>query len=127
MLDDMSTTVFLSSKRRPSRVLAFTLVEMVVTMALVGILAAIAYPSYVNQIIKGNRSAAQQFMLDLANAQAQYQIDARSYTSVIGGGGLGLSPSNATSTCVRSRRCVTGSRASKPSRCMSRWTTARKN
>ena len=97
MLDDMSTTVFLSSNRRPSRVLAFTLVEMVVTMALVGILAAIAYPSYVNQIIKGNRSAAQQFMLDLANAQAQYQIDARSYTSVIGGGGLGLSPTNATS------------------------------
>jgi type IV pilus assembly protein PilE len=84
-------------ERRHGRVHAFTLVELVVTVALVGILAAIAYPAYVNQVIKGNRSAAQQFMLDIANVQAQYQIDARTFTDVIGAGGLGLSPTNAAS------------------------------
>src|SRR5262249_27516952 len=72
--------------------------ELVVTVALVGILTAIAYPAYVNQVIRANRSAAQQFMLDIANAQAQYQIDARSYTATIGSGGLGLSPTQAAST-----------------------------
>jgi len=76
----------------------FTLVELVIVMALVGILAAIAYPSYVNQTIRTNRSAAQQFLLDIANAEAQYQIDARSYTAIIGTGGLGLVPTSAASS-----------------------------
>ena len=73
---------------------AFTLIEVVVTVAIVAILATVAYPSYLNQLIKGNRSAAQQFMLDVANAEAQYQLDARSYTSVIGASGLGLAASS---------------------------------
>src|SRR5262245_51915694 len=73
---------------------AFTLIELLVTAAVVALIAAIAYPSYVNYLIRGNRSAAQQFMLDIANAEAQYQIDARSYTDVVGAGGLGLAPSN---------------------------------
>jgi type IV pilus assembly protein PilE len=68
----------------------FSLIELVVAVAVIGILAGVAYPAYVNHVIRANRSVAQQFMLDLANAQAQYQSDARSYTDVVGVGGLGL-------------------------------------
>jgi len=97
MVNRMSTIAVRGTKLVCSRSRAFTLVELVVTVALVGILAGIAYPAYVNQAIKANRSAAQQFMLDIANAESQYQIDARAYTDIIGAGGLGLSPTNTAS------------------------------
>jgi len=80
------------------QVSAFTLVELLVSIAVIAILAAIAYPAYVSQVIKGNRAAAQQFMLDVANAQAQYQLDARAYASVVGVGGLNLAPPQSTLT-----------------------------
>src|SRR5215470_14403215 len=88
----MSGNITAQISRR--RLYAFTLIELLVTLAVVALLAAIAYPSYVNYVIRGNRSAAEQFMLDIANAEAQYQIDARAYTNVVGAGGLGLTPSN---------------------------------
>lgn len=86
-----------SPAHRRQRKLAagFTLIEMVVTVAILAILASIAYPAYVSQAIRGNRAAAQQLMLDIANAEAQYQIDARAYSTVVGVGGLGLAPSAA--------------------------------
>ncbi len=73
----------------------FTLLELIVAVVVVAILASIAYPSYVNQVIKGNRTAAQQFMLDVANAEAQYQLDARAYSATTGAGGLNLSAPSA--------------------------------
>ncbi len=57
----------------------FTLIELMIVVAVIGILAAIAYPSYLNSVRKGQRSAAQAFMLQIANKQQQYLVDARQY------------------------------------------------
>lgn len=59
----------------------FTLVELMVAVAIVGILGAIAYPSYIDHVVKSNRSAAESFMVTLANKQEQYLLDNRQYTA----------------------------------------------
>src|SRR5689334_2795814 len=89
----MAYTLRLAS-RSPSAVLpacGFTLVELVVSVAVFGLLSALAYSSYDRYMIRANRSAAEQFMTDIALREAEYLLDARSYASVIGTGGLNLS------------------------------------
>jgi len=58
-----------------------------IAVAIVGILAVIAFPSYQDHMRKGRRSAAQSFMIDVAARQQQYLIDARSYAG--GAGAIG--------------------------------------
>ena len=61
----------------------FTLIELMVTVAILGILAAIAYPSYTGYLVRGNRSAAQSYLMELAQAQAQFKADTRSYADSV--------------------------------------------
>jgi type IV pilus assembly protein PilE len=42
-------------------------------------------------VIRANRTAAQQFMLDIANREEQLMLDSRNYSATIGAGGLNLS------------------------------------
>ena len=59
----------------------FTLIELMITVAIIGVLAAIAYPSYASYIIKGNRAAAKAQMLDIANRQQQFMLANRAYAT----------------------------------------------
>lgn len=59
----------------------FTLIELMITVAVVGILAAVAYPSYTQYVVRAKRSAAQSFMHSVANKQEQYMLDRRSYAA----------------------------------------------
>lgn len=59
----------------------FTLIEMLVAVAIIGILAAIAIPSYQRSVMAGNRSVAQASLLDLANRQEQFYLNNRTYTT----------------------------------------------
>src|SRR5207244_3246274 len=56
-------------------------IELMITVAIIAILARIAYPSYLGQVQKGARRSAQAQMMDLANREQQYLLANRGYAS----------------------------------------------
>lgn len=72
------------------RARGFSLIELMIVIVIVGVLAAVAWPSYQNYVIRANRGAAQAFMMTIAGREEQYLLTNRSYTTTIGTGGLGL-------------------------------------
>lgn len=61
----------------------FNLIELLIVVALIGILSAIAIPQYSQHVIKSNRAAVEAFMMDVANRQKQYLLDARTYAPAL--------------------------------------------
>ncbi len=76
----------------------FTLLEVMIVVAIVGILASVAYPSYVAFVMKSNRAEALRELSLIANLQEQFFVDTRAYTTDISLLGLGASASFTTET-----------------------------
>jgi type IV pilus assembly protein PilE len=89
---------FRQDVRAARRQSGFSLIELMIAVVIVAILGAVAWPSYQDYTRKGNRSAAQQLLLEIATKQAQYMLDARSYTATIGSGGLNIARDGWTCT-----------------------------
>ncbi|MCH1925446.1 type IV pilin protein [Shewanella sp. C32] len=70
----------------------FTLIELMIVVVIIGILASIAYPSYVDYITKSNRSEAHAALMRVANLQEQYYLDNKAYTTDLKELGLSASP-----------------------------------
>jgi len=61
------------------RAAGFSLVELMVAVAIIGILVAIAVPSYNQYLIRANKSAAKAVLMEAASRQEQYIVQNRSY------------------------------------------------
>jgi len=57
----------------------FTLIELMIVVAIVAILAAVGYPSYREHIARGQRSQGQQYLSEISTRQEQFLLDRRGY------------------------------------------------
>jgi type IV pilus assembly protein PilE len=86
-----------------ARARGFTLIELMITVAVIAILAAIAVPSYYQYTLRSNRSAAESFMQEVAGAQERYMVDSRQFA-----GALTTLGYNAPNTVSSNYSVVTG-------------------
>ena len=59
----------------------FTLIELMIVVAIIGILAAIAYPSYQDSVRKARRTDGQAMLLNVMALQERYYTDNNLYTT----------------------------------------------
>ncbi|WP_428310080.1 type IV pilin protein [Hydrocarboniphaga sp.] len=66
----------------------FTLIELMVTVAIVGLLTIIALPAYSSYTLRTNRAVGKSALVSMAAAQETYFVDRKTYTSTLSDLGL---------------------------------------
>lgn len=80
------------SKKMKQLQFGFTLIEVMITVVIVGILASIAYPNYTQFVAKGARGDGLAGVMHVANLQEQYYLDHRSFATDMTKLGLNADP-----------------------------------
>jgi type IV pilus assembly protein PilE len=61
----------------------FSLIELMIAVVIISIMLAIALPNYQQHVISGKRAEAQAFLMDVAQREQQFLLDARRYASTL--------------------------------------------
>ncbi len=82
-------------KNSMKNIKGFTLIEVMIVVAILGIITVIALPSYAELVMKGKRTDAKVELLKIAQLQESYFVQNLSYAKDLttGAGGLGLGAS----------------------------------
>ena len=80
------------------RNMGFTLIELMIVVAIIGILGAVAYPAYTSSIKKGNRADAVDSLMSLSGRMEEFYLNNDTYAgATINAAGTGSVGSNKTS------------------------------
>ena len=71
----------------------FTLIELLVVIIIIGILSAIALPSFLNQANKAKQSEAKQYIASLNKGQQAFFVENNAITTEVAKLGLGIKTS----------------------------------
>lgn len=88
-----------------SRTKGFTLIELMITVAVVGILAAIAYPSYTSHVIKTRRTVAAGCLTEMGQWMERNHTTCLTYAKT--GSGCATDVSNASLPVLACRNDLT--------------------
>ena len=78
------------TRQRPMR--GFTLIEIMLVVALVGLLAAIGFPTYHESVLKGKRAEGRAALADLLQQQERYMTQNGSYLFFQAATPMGVAP-----------------------------------
>jgi type IV pilus assembly protein PilE len=107
----------------------FTLIELMITVLIVAILAAVAVPAYQNQVAKTNRSAAKACLAQYSQFMERVYTTALTYVGGVPNPALGcttegklenrytITVANVTATTYRATATPTAVQSAKDSRC----------
>lgn len=70
----------------------FSLIELMIALAIIAILASVALPAYQNSMLKGRRAEAHAALTDSAARQEQYFLDNKTYATTMTALGFSASP-----------------------------------
>jgi type IV pilus assembly protein PilE len=79
------------ARKSPHGVNGFTLIELLVAMLVMIILSSVAVASYRSFSEDARRTTAITALTDAASRQEQFFLDNKSYTKIVGGGGINVS------------------------------------
>ena len=81
---------------------AFTLIELMITVAIIGVLAAVAVPSYTQYVVRSKLTEGSQSLASYGVVMNQYLADNGSYVTAAGACGrtLPTTPAYMTYTCT---------------------------